>query len=98
MPKTRPWEQLRSKLPDTPELREQSKQRGRAMNVGLLLGELQDASWTTPDGQHEISSIEHEEDVYLSTLRDAVEMLGGQLEITAVFPDRKVRLVPAEDE
>jgi hypothetical protein len=33
--------------------------------------------------------------VYLSTLRHYIEALGGRLEITAVFPDETIRLVPA---
>jgi hypothetical protein len=36
-----------------------------------------------------------EKDVYLSTLRHYIEALGGRLEMTAVFPDETIRLVPA---
>jgi hypothetical protein len=36
--------------------------------------------------QANVSRIEHEEDVYLSTLRGYVEALGGQLELRAVCP------------
>jgi hypothetical protein len=36
--------------------------------------------------------LEHEESVYVSTLRHGVEALGGELEISAVFPDGKVTL------
>ena len=39
-----------------------------------------------------MSRIEHEEDVYLSTLRNYVEALGRRLEIAAVFPDQVLRL------
>ena len=45
--------------------------------------------------QANISRIEHEEDLYLSTLRSYVAALGGELEVNAVFPDGKVALVPA---
>ncbi|MGE3596971.1 MAG: transcriptional regulator [Dehalococcoidia bacterium] len=41
------------------------------------------------------SQIDGEGDIYLSTLRYYVEALGGRLEITAVFPDESIRLVPA---
>jgi transcriptional regulator with XRE-family HTH domain len=37
--------------------------------------------------QANISRIEHEEDVYISTLRSYVEALGGRLELRAVFDD-----------
>ena len=46
--------------------------------------------------QAKISRIEHEEDLYLSTLRGYIMALGGELEIHAVFPDGKVALIPAE--
>jgi hypothetical protein len=46
--------------------------------------------------QANISRIEHEEDLYLSTLRSYVAALGGELEVNAAFPDGKVALVPAE--
>jgi DNA-binding XRE family transcriptional regulator len=45
--------------------------------------------------QARISQIESGQDLYLSTLRAYVEALGGQLEITAVFPDARVELTPA---
>jgi hypothetical protein len=42
--------------------------------------------------------LEHKEDLYLSTLRDYVEALGGRLEIYAVFPDQTVSLaVPVSE-
>ena len=42
--------------------------------------------------QANVSRIEHEEDVYLSTLRGYVEALGGKLEVQAVFPDVVISL------
>jgi hypothetical protein len=46
--------------------------------------------------QANVWRIEHEEDIYLSTLRRYVDALGGRLEIAAVFPDETIRLMPAE--
>ncbi len=46
--------------------------------------------------QANISRIEHEEDLYLSTLRGYLAALGAELEVNAVFPDGKVTLVPAK--
>lgn len=37
--------------------------------------------------QAEISKIEHRTDMYVSTLRDYIEAMGGKLEITASFPN-----------
>ncbi len=39
--------------------------------------------------QGNISELEHRSDVYLSSLREYVEALGGQLEIAAVFDDER---------
>jgi len=39
--------------------------------------------------QGEISKIEHRTDMLVSTLREYVEQLGGALEITVHFPDKK---------
>lgn len=54
------------------------KQRGMTQ---AQLADLLDVS------QANISRIEHQDDLYLSTLRGYVEALGGELEITAKFPD-----------
>jgi DNA-binding Xre family transcriptional regulator len=46
--------------------------------------------------QGEVSKIEHRTDIYLSTLAEYVEALGGRLEIRAVFPDREMRITQFE--
>ena len=47
--------------------------------------------------QGEISKIEHRTDIYISTLADYVEALGGKLEIRAVFPGREMRISQFEE-
>lgn len=47
--------------------------------------------------QSEVSRIEHRADLYLSTLSEYVEALGGKLEIRAVFPGREVRISQFEE-
>jgi DNA-binding XRE family transcriptional regulator len=47
--------------------------------------------------QGEISKIEHRTDIYISTLADYVEALGGKLEIRAVFPEREMRISQFEE-
>jgi len=42
--------------------------------------------------QANISKIEHRTDMYISTLRDYVEAMGGELEIIAQFADVKVKI------
>jgi transcriptional regulator with XRE-family HTH domain len=46
--------------------------------------------------QGEVSKIEHRTDLYLSTLSEHVEALGGRLEIRALFPDSEVRITQFE--
>jgi DNA-binding XRE family transcriptional regulator len=46
--------------------------------------------------QGRVSRIEREREVYLTTLREYVEALGGQLELAAVFPDLRVPLALPE--
>ncbi|MDP9374107.1 MAG: helix-turn-helix domain-containing protein, partial [Chloroflexota bacterium] len=48
--------------------------------------------------QANVSRIEHQEDLYLSTLRDYVAELGGRLEIAAVFPDETIICTPPSRE
>jgi len=44
-------------------------------------------------GQDAVSKIETRSDMYVSTLRDFIEAMGGELELIAQFPDRpSVRL------
>ena len=71
----------------------------------MPLDELRKARPTTqiklPDSlgvnQSEVWRIEHRTDLYISTLSEYVEALGGKLEIRAVFPDRLMRITQFED-
>lgn len=42
--------------------------------------------------QSNVSRLEHRDDILLSTLRQVVEAMGGELKVEAVFPDGGVRL------
>lgn len=42
--------------------------------------------------QPNVARIEHQGDLFLSTLRNYVEALGGELELTAVFSDARLPL------
>jgi DNA-binding Xre family transcriptional regulator len=47
--------------------------------------------------QAAVSKLERRTDMYLSTLRDLIEAMGGSLEIVATFPDRPpVKIVQFE--
>lgn len=47
-------------------------------------------AWET--SQPNVSKIEHQDDLLISTLRRYVEALGGRLELQAAFPEQTVRL------
>lgn len=72
----------------------------RAMRKALALAELRKAREITQQSiatemdvsQANISRVEHQDDVFLSTLRGYVAALGGRLELRAVFPDETVEL------
>ncbi len=46
--------------------------------------------------QARVSSLERQDDLYLSTLESYIKALGGTLEVHAVFPDETVALIPAD--
>jgi len=85
--------------------RQRIAQRGRETIAAMPLDELRKARQMTQAklaqslgvNQGEVSKIEHRTDLYLSTLSEYVEALGGRLEIRAVFPDREVRITQFEE-
>lgn len=101
MKKTKPFATLADAAKADPVRRERIAAYERAITDVLALAELraargltqQDVAHRLDVSQANISRIEHEEDLYLSTLRAYVAALGGELELSAVFPDRRVRLV-----
>ena len=48
--------------------------------------------------QSAVSKLERRADMYVSTLREFVRAMGGELEITARFPEGAVRINQFEDE
>ena len=104
MTKTKPFAELADRIKADPVRRERIAIGKRALEDALALAKLrtrqditqQELAETLGVSQANISRIEHEEDLYLSTLRGYVAALGGELEVNAVFPDGKVALVPAE--
>jgi transcriptional regulator with XRE-family HTH domain len=103
MTKTKPFAELAEKVKADPVRRERIAIGKRALEDALALAKLRAQQDKTQQEMAEIlgvtqaniSRIEHEEDLYLSTLRSYVAALGGELEVNAVFADGKVALVPA---
>jgi len=91
---------LQERIRADPARRARIEQIERAVRDAQALGELRESRKLTQTAvagslavsQANISRIEHEEDLYLSTLRDYVAALGGRLEIRAVFPDEVITL------
>jgi transcriptional regulator with XRE-family HTH domain len=104
MTKTKPFSSLAERIKADPVRREGMEEHRRAMSDALALAKLREERGLTQTAvaagmkvsQRNVSRIEHEEDVYLSTLRGYVAALGGRLEVNAVFPDHVYALVPGD--
>lgn len=96
----RPLKELKAPIDADPLRRARIDEAKRAMRDALALAELRASREVTQIGladalgvsQPNVSRIEHQDDVYLSTLRSYVEALGGRLEVQAVFEDQTVQL------
>ncbi len=86
---------LRDKMDADPERRERVVELHKAYDAVLGLVDLRDSQGVTQTqlakslgvSQPNISKIERNENVYLSTLGNYVAALGGHLEVKAVFPN-----------
>jgi DNA-binding Xre family transcriptional regulator len=91
---TRKFEELESRLPL--EVRTRAAEQSRQVNEPILLGELrQQAQMTQAElaaamgiSQPNVSKLESEDDMRISTLRRIVEALGGKLRITVEMPGK----------
>ncbi len=96
----KPFKTLVDKLEATPEGRAALDYERQIMRDMVALTDLRQACGVTQEelvrawevSQENVSRVEREKDVYLSTLRTYVAALGGHLELTAVFPDQTIRL------
>lgn len=100
------FKQLRDQVRSEPARAARVDEYKRAINDALALAELRrerditqtDLAAVLGVSQVNVSRIEHERDLYVSTLRGYVEALGGILELRAVFPDREAAItLPAEE-
>jgi predicted transcriptional regulator len=92
----KPFKLLREKLP--PEAQAEARARANAMLEEIALQDLRKTLNLTQEqvaeamqmNQGVVSKMEHQSDIYVSTLRRFVTALGGQLKLVASFPDRDV--------
>jgi len=90
----RSFNELRDK---TPEGRARVAEYERTMRAVMRLAELRAERGITQDelargmdvSQAHVSQIERKDNLYLSTIHNYVEALGGQLRLRAVFPDQQ---------
>jgi DNA-binding transcriptional regulator YiaG len=84
----------------TPERRIRNQQRTQAMVEEIALQELRQALNLTQEqvanilnmNQAAVSKMEHQSDMYISTLQKLVSAMGGHLKLVASFPEREVVL------
>jgi len=102
MPKVRKFRELYDKMPATS--RADVERRVAESLKEMPLHELRAARKLTQQQlaqtlgltQAAVSQIENRADLYLSTLQNFIEAMGGRLELYAVFGDGRVKLTPAE--
>jgi DNA-binding Xre family transcriptional regulator len=98
MPKLTNWSELVSKV--SPAARTEVRRRVQEELKKIPLHELRAARRLTQQQlaqtlnmtQAAVSQLEQRTDIYLSTLENFVEAMGGRLEIYAVFPEGRVKL------
>jgi transcriptional regulator with XRE-family HTH domain len=94
---------IREKM--SPERQERIRKRTEELLAELPLQELRQARALSQQelaevlglNQATVSKLERRTDMYLSSLRRFVEAMGGELEVSANFPDGKVRIQLLED-
>ena len=85
----------------SPEAQKRVEERAKAEYQALALSELREAQDLTQVrlaeklgiDQGAVSKIERRTDMYLSTLRNVIQAMGGQLELTARFPTGRVQVL-----
>jgi transcriptional regulator with XRE-family HTH domain len=89
----------------SPETQKRVEERATAEFQALALAELREAQDLTQVelaqklgiDQGAVSKIERRTDMYLSTLRNVIQAMGGQLELTARFPTGRVQVLAFRD-
>src|SRR5215469_11362220 len=95
---TKNFNTLREKM--RPEARERSRALAAKYRAEMALDELREARDMTQVhlakilgvNQAAVSKLERRADMYVSTLQDFVKALGGELKITAHFPEGTVEI------
>src|SRR5277367_177976 len=94
----RNFRELEAQMP--PAARARSDAKARKMMEEMALAELRQAMGLTQErlakalriNQAGVSKLESRSDIFVSTLRKAIEAMGGELEIRAKFPTGEVKI------
>lgn len=100
---TKPYSILREKM--KPAARKKAAEKTKALLRAMPLQELRHArnlsqeqlAQTLSVKQAAVSKLEKRTDMYVSTLRNVIKAMGGDLEIIAKFPDGAVQISQFED-
>jgi transcriptional regulator with XRE-family HTH domain len=100
---TKPYSMLRAKM--KPAARKRAVEKTKALLDAMPLQELRHArnlsqeqlAQTLSVKQAAVSKLEKRTDMYVSTLRNVIKAMGGDLEIVAKFPDGSVQISQFED-
>lgn len=92
------YNELRNKM--SLSARAKSEAKAKIMIREMVLNDLRQARHLSQERlaellhtkQANVSKIERRTDMYISTLRDYIEAMGGELSITAQFPDFTVKI------
>ena len=84
----------------SPEILKVAEEKTKQLLMELLLQKLRHArelsqeqiAGTLPVNQAAISKLERRTDMYISTLRNFIRAMGGDLEIRAIFPEGIVKI------
>jgi predicted transcriptional regulator len=93
------WNALKNKTMTAAEIR-QAKKLANEELAAIEINQLRETAGVTQTKladklkitQAAVSRLEGRSDMHLSTLRDYIQALGGQVEIRAIFPNRTVKI------
>lgn len=99
----KPFSTLKNAMPD--KAKRAAEQKAEKLMQTMALAELrqvrklsqQQLAATLCIKQAAVSKMERRTDMYISTLRDFIKAMGGELEITANFPEGSVKIEQFED-
>jgi DNA-binding transcriptional regulator YiaG len=98
MTMTKKWSDIRRK--HAPEVEERIRAKVKAKGQGMTLNQLREARQLTQVNlahvlkinQGAVSTMEKRTDMYVSTLRNFIKAMGGELKITAEFPEGSIQI------